>query len=56
MKSPKKIIERKTIKSLVKPRQENEASLLDLQTLCTGNGGTCYRRNRSIESEDDILF
>ncbi len=56
MKTPKKELKARRVKALVKPRKE-DVNLLDLSSFCTGqNEGACYRRNRSIESEDDILF
>ncbi len=56
MKSPIKALQERRVKTLIKPRKEDR-NLLELKAFCeTQNGGTCYRRNRSIESEDDILF
>ncbi len=55
MKTPNKKLMAKKIKLLVQPR--NKANqLVDFSPLCERNGSACYRRNRSIESEDDILF
>ncbi len=56
MKTPKKELKERRIKELIRPRQ-GDTDLLDLQAFCsTRNGGDCYRRNRSVENEDDILF
>ncbi len=56
MKSPKKELKERRVKALVQPRKDN-LDLPELKPFCTDqNTGTCYRRNRSIESEDDILF
>ncbi len=55
MKTPNKELVDKKIKSLVQPRNKANQQI-DLTSLCGENTSACYRRNRSIESEDDILF
>ncbi len=60
MKTPNKVLKRNKLKELVKPRSNSAQELLEFTSLCDrngeGGGGACYRRNRSIENEDDILF
>ncbi len=57
MKTPNKALVSKKVKSLVQPRNKaNQQVEVDLSSLCGTNRASCYRRNRSIESEDDILF
>ncbi len=47
---------KKRVKSLVRPRTVKSIDLVEFQSLCYSNEGDCYRRNRSIEGEDEILF